>query len=53
MVRVKAGLAQRSRVSENRSVPYHKMAVVYKGNLIFGEDCLEIPIKGPHASKLM
>jgi ribonuclease BN (tRNA processing enzyme) len=31
----------------------NEMAAIYKGHLIFGEDCLEIPIKGPHASKLM
>jgi ribonuclease Z len=29
-----------------------EMAEVYKGNLIFGEDCMEIPVKGPERAKL-
>jgi hypothetical protein len=29
------------------------MAEVYKGNLIFGADCMEIPVKGPAAAKLL
>jgi hypothetical protein len=30
-----------------------EMAEVYKGNLIFGEDLMEVPVKGPAAAKLM
>jgi ribonuclease BN (tRNA processing enzyme) len=31
----------------------NEMAALYKGNLIFGEDGMEIPVQGPRASKLM
>lgn len=30
-----------------------EMAEIYKGNLIFGEDLMEIPVKAPAAAKLM
>jgi ribonuclease Z len=30
-----------------------EMAEVYKGNLIFGEDCMEIPVKGPARAQLL
>lgn len=30
-----------------------EMAEVYKGNIIFGEDLMEIPLRGPRAAKLM
>ena len=29
------------------------MSEIYKGNLIFGEDLMEVPVKGPAAAKLM
>jgi ribonuclease BN (tRNA processing enzyme) len=30
-----------------------EMSEIYKGNLIFGEDLMEVPVKGPAAAKLM
>ena len=30
-----------------------EMAEIYSGNIIFGEDMLEIPVKGPAAAKLL
>jgi ribonuclease BN (tRNA processing enzyme) len=30
-----------------------EMATVYKGNIVFGEDLMEIPVKGPRAARLM
>ncbi len=30
-----------------------EMAEVYQGNIIFGEDLMEIPVQGPQAAKLM
>ena len=30
-----------------------EMSEIYKGNLIFGEDRMEIPVKGPAAAKLL
>lgn len=30
-----------------------EMAEIYDGNLVFGEDCMEIPFKGPTAAKLL
>lgn len=30
-----------------------EMSEIYKGNLVFGEDCMEIPVKGPAAAKLL
>jgi ribonuclease Z len=30
-----------------------EMSEIYKGNLVFGEDCMEIPIRGPAAAKLL
>jgi ribonuclease Z len=30
-----------------------EMADIYRGNIIFGEDLMEIPIRGPQAAKLM
>ena len=30
-----------------------EMAEIYKGNLVFGEDRMEIPVKGPEAVKLL
>lgn len=30
-----------------------EMAAIYKGHIIFGEDCAEIPVRGPAAAKLM
>jgi ribonuclease Z len=30
-----------------------EMADVYKGNIIFGEDLMDVPVKGPQAAKLM
>ncbi|OGA48360.1 MAG: MBL fold metallo-hydrolase [Betaproteobacteria bacterium RIFCSPLOWO2_12_FULL_62_13] len=30
-----------------------EMAEIYKGNLIFGDDLMEIPVRGPAAAKLM
>jgi ribonuclease Z len=30
-----------------------EMAEIYKGDIVFGEDLMEIPIKGPQAAKLM
>jgi ribonuclease BN (tRNA processing enzyme) len=29
-----------------------EMAEIYKGNLFFGEDLMEIPVGSPHAAKL-
>ena len=29
-----------------------EMASVYIGNLIFGEDCMEIPVRGPRSAEL-
>jgi len=30
-----------------------EMAGLYSGNLIFGEDRMEIPLRGPEAAKLL
>jgi hypothetical protein len=30
-----------------------EMGAVFKGNLVFGEDLMEIPVRGPAAAKLM
>jgi hypothetical protein len=30
-----------------------EMAQIYPGNPIFGEDLMEIPVRGPAAAKLM
>jgi ribonuclease Z len=30
-----------------------EMSEVYKGNLIFGEDLMQVPITGPAAAKLL
>jgi hypothetical protein len=30
-----------------------EMAALFEGNLIFGEDLMEIPARGPAAAKLM
>jgi len=30
-----------------------QMSQVYKGNLFFGEDLLEIPVEAPHLDKLL
>lgn len=30
-----------------------EMSAIYKGNLIFGEDRIEIPVKSPAAAKLL
>ena len=30
-----------------------EMAAIYPGNLIFGEDCMEIPFTGPTAARLL
>ena len=32
---------------------FREMSEIYKGNLIFGEDLMEVPVKGPAAAKLM
>jgi hypothetical protein len=29
------------------------MSEIYKGNLVFGEDRMEIPVKGPAAARLL
>jgi ribonuclease BN (tRNA processing enzyme) len=30
-----------------------EMAQIYRGNIIFGEDLMEIPVRGPQAARLM
>jgi len=30
-----------------------EMAAIYKGNLVFGEDCMQVPVKGLRAHKLL
>jgi ribonuclease BN (tRNA processing enzyme) len=30
-----------------------EMAEIYRGNIIFGEDRMEVPLQGPQAAKLM
>ena len=30
-----------------------EMAAIYPGNIVFGEDLLEVPVRGPTAAKLL
>ncbi len=30
-----------------------EMSEIYKGNLVFGEDCMVVPVRGPEAAKLL
>ena len=30
-----------------------EMSEIYRGNIIFGEDLMKVPLQGPQAAKLM